>query len=522
MSSSQGKPPTIGPTRNVPVVILDFGSQFTQLIAREIRSQGVYCEIEPYSIPLAKLKEKAPKALVLSGGPSSVQTGPKLMQAVLGLDLPILGICYGMQLLSHLHRSKVKSGSSREYGSAHIEIMETGGLFAGFKKGEKLPVWMSHGDSVQAVPEGAKLTARSEKCPVVAYQMGNLYGVQFHPEVHHTPIGKKVIGNFLFEIAKLPADWKMENFLEVKSKEIQALVGKDEVIGAVSGGVDSTLLAVFLTRVLGKKFHPFMVDNGLLRANEAKEVSAFLKKLGVKLKVIDASSLFLGRLKNVSDPEKKRKIIGKAFIEVFEKETKKFKSAKFLAQGTLYPDVIESVSVKGPSHTIKTHHNVGGLPKNMKLKLIEPFRELFKDEVRELGRTLGVPQALIERHPFPGPGLAVRILGNVTPDRLALLRKADTIFTEELRSSKLYAEIWQAFTVLLPVKAVGVMGDARTYESVVSLRAVTSRDGMTADWFGFDKPVLGKIANRIINEVPGINRVVYDISSKPPATIEWE
>jgi GMP synthase (glutamine-hydrolysing) len=504
------------------VIILDFGSQFTQLIAREIRGLGVYCEIEPYSISFEKLRAKKPSALVLSGGPSSVKTGPKLMQSVLDLQVPILGICYGMQLLSHLSKGKVTSGISREYGSCEIEILKSTGLFEGFSKGEKSIVWMSHGDSVAKLPPVAELTARSESCPVVAYQRGNLHGVQFHPEVHHTSIGRRLLSNFLFKIAKIKPNWKIENFLEEKSKEIVRLVGEDEVIGAVSGGVDSTLLAVFLGKALGKKFHPFLIDNGLLRHEEAEEVVKFLKGIGVDLRVINASSLFLKRLEKVSNPETKRKIIGKSFIEVFEKECKKFKRAKFLAQGTLYPDVIESVSVKGPSHTIKTHHNVGGLPKRMKLKLIEPFRELFKDEVRELGRKLGVPEEILGRHPFPGPGLAVRILGPVTKDRLALLRKADTIFTQELRSQKLYAEIWQAFTVLLPVKAVGVMGDARTYESVVSLRAVTSRDGMTADWYPFEKQVLGRVANRIINEVPGINRVVYDISSKPPATIEWE
>ncbi len=508
---------------NPTVIILDFGSQFTQLIAREVRALGVYCEIEPYSIPFAKLKAKAPKAIILSGGPSSVKTGPKIVHDVLGIDIPILGICYGMQLVSHLHRGKVEmKGASRQYGAAEIEVLENGGLFSGFRKGERLPVWMSHGDSVAKVPPGAVVTAKSDDCPVVAMQMGRLHCVQFHPEVHHTPIGRKVLSNFLFEVAKLSNEWKMENFFEMKAKSILETVGDAEVIGGVSGGVDSTLLAVFLGKILGKRFHPVMVDNGLLRMNETKEVSTFLKRIGVNLKVVDASALFLTRLNKVSDPEKKRKIIGKTFIEIFEKECKKLKKVKFLAQGTLYPDVIESVSVKGPSHTIKTHHNVGGLPKNMKLKLVEPFRELFKDEVRQLGRTLSVPEDILERHPFPGPGLAVRILGDITKPRLELLRKADAIFTEELRSQKLYSEIWQAFTVLLPVKAVGVMGDARTYESVVALRAVTSRDGMTADWYPFEKNVLGKIANRIINEVPGINRVVYDISSKPPATIEWE
>jgi GMP synthase (glutamine-hydrolysing) len=381
---------------------------------------------------------------------------------------------------------------------------------------------MSHGDSVDALPQGATLTARSAVCPMAAIRMGDFHAVQFHPEVAHTRDGARLVGNFLFRIAGLKADWKMENFFESKAAEVREAVGDSEVIGGVSGGVDSTLLAVFLGKVLGDRFHPVMVDNGLLRKDEAVEVRKFLKEVGVDLRVVDKSKLFLTRLAGVTDPERKRKIIGKTFIEVFEAECRRLRKVKFLAQGTLYPDVIESVSVKGPSHTIKTHHNVGGLPKRMKLKLIEPFRELFKDEVRDLGRTLKVPEGILLRHPFPGPGLAVRILGKITPERLKLLREADAIFTEELRANQLYEKIWQAFTVLLPVKAVGVMGDSRTYESVVSLRAVTSRDGMTADWYGFDKPVLGRVANRIINEVPGINRVVYDISSKPPATIEWE
>ncbi|MBI4405059.1 MAG: glutamine-hydrolyzing GMP synthase, partial [Deltaproteobacteria bacterium] len=345
---------------------------------------------------------------------------------------------------------------------------------------------------------------------------------QFHPEVAHTSIGAKVISNFLFGISKLERDWKMDDFLLSKSEAVKALVGQDEVIGGVSGGVDSSLLAVFLGRVLGKQFHPVLVDNGLLRQNEAKEVSDFLTQLGVRLQVVNARSFFLNRLAGVSHPEKKRKIIGKAFIEIFEKECRKHRKAKFLAQGTLYPDVIESCSVRGPSHTIKTHHNVGGLPKRMKLELIEPFKELFKDEVRALGTKMGVPEPILGRHPFPGPGLAVRILGPVTEDRLDLLRRADAIYIEELKAHKLYDDIWQAFAVLLPIKAVGVMGDSRTYEAVVALRAVTSRDGMTADWYPFEKKALGRMANRIINEVRGVNRVVYDISSKPPATIEWE
>lgn len=507
----------------VSVVILDFGSQFTQLIARAVRSLGVYCEIEPFSLDLQKLKAKNPKAIILSGGPASVKTrtAPKIGQTLLSWNLPVLGICYGMQLISFLKAGKLESGKAREYGACEIEVLENSGLFKGFKKGEKLPVWMSHGDSVGAIPSKGKITAQSQKC-VVAFQYENLHAIQFHPEVAHTPIGEKVLSNFLFEIAGLTPNWKMEKFLETHQNQILDRVGNAQVVGGVSGGVDSTVLAVFLGKVLGKRFHPILIDNGLLRKNEAQEVEKFLKKEGVNLKVVDASQLFLKKLKGVSDPEKKRKIIGKTFIEVFEKECKKIKQAKFLAQGTLYPDVIESVSVRGPSHTIKTHHNVGGLPKNMKLELIEPFRELFKDEVRVLGRQLGIPSQVLERHPFPGPGLAVRILGNITLDRLDLLREADAIFIEELKNKSLYQEIWQAFAVLLPVQTVGVMGDARTYESVVSLRAVTSRDGMTADWYGFEKNALGRIANRIINEVPGINRVVYDVSSKPPATIEWE
>lgn len=509
---------------NTPVIILDFGSQFTQLIARAVRGLGVYCEIERFSISPEKLKAKAPRALILSGGPSSVgaKKAPKIVDAVFNLNVPILGICYGMQLLSHRHRGKIESGTSREYGFCEVEILDNQGLFKGFQKGEKVPVWMSHGDSVGEVPKEGKITAKSERCPVVAMQMGDFHAVQFHPEVAHTPIGTRILSNFLFEICRLPADWKMGNFLEMKTKEILEAVGDADVIGGVSGGVDSTLLAVFLGKILGPRFHPILVDNGLLRRREAEEVSKFLKRVGVDLRVVKAEKLFLDRLAKVTDPEKKRRIIGKTFIEIFDKECKRVKKARFLAQGTLYPDVIESVSVKGPSHTIKTHHNVGGLPKKMKLKLVEPFRELFKDEVRELGRQLGVPDDILLRHPFPGPGLAVRILGSVTKERLDLLREADAIFTEELHSNRLYDDIWQAFVVLLPVRAVGVMGDARTYESVVSLRAVTSRDGMTADWYHFEKPVLGKVANRIINEVPGINRVVYDISSKPPATIEWE
>jgi len=510
--------------RPVAVVVLDFGSQFTQLIARAVRGLGVYCEIEPYSVSAASLRARNPRAIILSGGPASVggKNAPRVMKDVLALDIPTLGICYGMQLLSHEHAGRLDRGKTREFGAAEITVIEAQGLFHGFHMGEKLKVWMSHGDSVGVLPPGARLTARSESCPVAALEFGRFHAVQFHPEVAHTPIGEKVLSNFLFRIAGLSADWKMEDFLETKKSEILDQVGDHDVIGGVSGGVDSTLLAVFLGKILGPRFHPILIDNGLLRKGEARDVAQFLGGIGVKLRVVDAGPVFLRRLAGIADPERKRKIIGRTFIEVFEKECRRLKKARFLAQGTLYPDVIESVSVKGPSHTIKTHHNVGGLPKRMKLKLVEPFRDLFKDEIRVLGRKLGVPEQILGRHPFPGPGLAVRVLGSITPERLRLLREADAIFIDELKSQRVYDEIWQAFVVLLPVRAVGVMGDARTYESVVALRAVTSRDGMTADWYEFEKPGLGRIANRIINEVPGINRVAYDVSSKPPATIEWE
>lgn len=505
------------------VLVLDFGSQFTQLIARAVRNLGVFCVVEPYSISEKKIRELNPSAIILSGGPSSVggKSSPKIAKTLFDLEVPILGICYGMQLISHLNKGKVASGGAREYGFCEIEVNDNRGLFSTFKKGERLPVWMSHGDHVGEIPPSATATASSEKC-VVAFEMGKLHAIQFHPEVAHTPIGMTILSNFLFRVAGLKADWKMGNFLEIKTKEVLDLVGEDQVIGAVSGGVDSTVLAVFLGKILGKRFHPFLVDTGLLRKNEAKEVVAFLKKEGVNIRLVDASKLFLSRLKKVSDPEKKRKIIGKTFIEIFDKETKRIKNAHYLAQGTLYPDVIESVSVKGPSHTIKTHHNVGGLPKKMKFTLVEPFRELFKDEVRALGRELGIPNALVDRHPFPGPGLAVRIIGDITPERVKLLQEVDSVFIDELRKQNQYEKIWQAFAVLLPINTVGVMGDARTYESVVALRAVTSRDGMTADWYRFENTVLAKISSRIVNEVRGVNRVVYDISSKPPATIEWE
>lgn len=507
-----------------PLIILDFGSQFTQLIARAVREIGVYSEIVPYSTDFEHIKKRGPKGLILSGGPSSVleRTSPKLGSQILSLNVPVLGICYGMQLLSHMHRGSINSGQTREYGFSEIEILESAGIFSGLKRGTKHQVWMSHGDSVENVPKEALVTAKSERCPVSALSLGQFYGVQFHPEVEHTPIGKIILSNFLFRICGIKADWKMSDFLMTKRDEIVSVVGENEVIGAVSGGVDSTVLAVFLGKILGKKFHPILIDTGLLRHNEAQEIKVSLKTLGIPLKVVSSEERFLKSLRGVSSPEKKRKIIGNTFIQVFEKECRHLKKAKFLAQGTLYPDVIESVSVKGPSHTIKTHHNVGGLPKKMKLALIEPFRELFKDEVRALGRELGIPDEILLRHPFPGPGLAIRILGEISNEKIKLLKRADRIFIDELKNSGLYENIWQAFSVLLPVQSVGVMGDARTYEFVLSLRAVTSRDGMTADWYPFDKSFLTKVVGRIISEVRGINRVVYDISSKPPSTIEWE
>lgn len=508
---------------NSPIVILDFGSQYTQLIARRTRELGVYSEIEPYTISISQLKNKNPKAIILSGSPFSagLKKSPKIEQEILELNIPILAICYGMQLISHLNEGKLNSQKSREYGRAFVEIENNSSLFEGFDKKQKIQAWMSHGDSVEHAPEGAQVLARSEKC-LAAIQYKNIYAVQFHPEVAHTEKGEWLFRNFLFKIAKIQPVWKMQNFLDVKTQEIRERVGNQEIMGGISGGVDSTILAVFLGKIFKDQFKPILIDTGLLRLNEASEVKKFLNEIGVPLKVIDASKLFLSRLKNISSPEQKRKIIGKTFVEVFDKECKKLKKVKFLAQGTLYPDVIESVSVKGPSHTIKTHHNVGGLPKKMKLGLIEPFRELFKDEVRVLGKELGIPNNLIDRHPFPGPGLAVRILGKIEPKAIRLLQKADYIFIEELKHYDLYNKIWQAFSVFLPIKSVGVMGDSRTYENVICLRAVTSQDGMTADWFAFEKEFLSRVSNRIINEVPGVNRVVYDISSKPPATIEWE
>ncbi|MCS7012392.1 MAG: glutamine-hydrolyzing GMP synthase [Chloroherpetonaceae bacterium] len=507
------------------VVILDFGSQYTQLIARRVRELGVYSEILPYHAPIEKVLLLRPKALIFSGGPASVyeKSAPLPDTRLYDLNLPILGICYGLQAIAKQFGGKVEVAKTREYGRANLVIRRNGQESLLFKNVPDSVVWMSHGDKVTALPTGFAITAESEHselCAVEYVQNGKkIYGLQFHPEVHHTAEGRRILSNFLFEIAGIEPDWSPQNFIEAELEKIRKTVGKERVICALSGGVDSTVAATLVSRAIGKQLTCIFVDNGLLRKNEAKEVKAALQSLGLKLKVVNAADLFLSRLRGVIDPEKKRKIIGKTFIEVFEQHIHR---EKFLVQGTLYPDVIESLSVKGPSQTIKTHHNVGGLPKKMKLKLIEPLRELFKDEVREVGKLLGVPDAILKRHPFPGPGLAVRVIGAVSKERCDLLREADAIFIEELKAANLYDSVWQAFAVLLPIQTVGVMGDNRTYENVVALRAVHSTDGMTADWAELPPAFLAKVSNRIINEVRGINRVVYDISSKPPATIEWE
>ncbi|MBI5661481.1 glutamine-hydrolyzing GMP synthase [Ignavibacterium sp.] len=507
------------------ILILDFGSQFTQLITRRIRESNVYSEIYPHTISVDKIKELNPKGIIFSGGPMSVYDdgAPDIDDKIFDLAIPILGICYGLQLISKKLNGKVEKASDREYGRTEIEVLKDSILFKNVKK--KSIVWMSHGDNVTEPPSGFEVVAVSKHSPVCAIESpsNKIYGVQFHPEVHHTEEGEKIIRNFLFEICKCKGDWTPENFITSSIKEIREKVGSENVLCALSGGVDSTVAAVLVKQAIGDQLICVHIDTGLMRKNESKEISdLFDLKLNLKHIHIDASQIFLDKLKGVSDPELKRKIIGNTFIEVFEKEAGKFENVKFLVQGTLYPDVIESVSVKGASVTIKTHHNVGGLPEKMNLKLIEPFRELFKDEVRSVGRALNIPEEFIERHPFPGPGLAVRILGSVDKEKLDILREADDIFIKAIKKNNLYNKIWQAFAVLLPVQSVGVMGDSRTYEYVLALRAVTSVDGMTADWFPFEHDFLAEVSNTIINKVRGINRVVYDISSKPPATIEWE
>lgn len=507
------------------ILIIDFGSQYTQLITRRIREANVYSEIHPHTISIEKVKEINPVGIVFSGGPMSVydEDSPDVSEEILHLGIPVLGICYGLQLISKKLNGKVDPAKDREYGRARLLITKNSFLFSGIKK--ELNVWMSHGDYLTELPEGFEIIAKSDHSPICAIsdERRKIYGVQFHPEVIHSDEGTKIINNFLFKICNCRGNWTPQNFIQEKINWIKQQAGSSKVICALSGGVDSTVAAVLVKKAIGENLVCIHIDTGLMRKNESRKISVlFDETLKLNHIHIDASELFLTRLSGVADPEMKRKIIGKTFIEVFEEQAKKFSDAQFLVQGTLYPDVIESVSVKGASVTIKSHHNVGGLPDKMNLKLIEPFRELFKDEVRNVGRELEIPEKFIQRHPFPGPGLAVRILGEVTKEKLDILREADDIFISSIKEAELYTKIWQAFVVLLPVQSVGVMGDQRTYEYVLALRAVTSVDGMTADWFQFDHEFLSNVSNKIINKVRGINRVVYDISSKPPATIEWE
>jgi GMP synthase (glutamine-hydrolysing) len=509
------------------VLILDFGSQYTQLIARRIRELSVYSEIQPFSLPLEEIRRREPVAIVLSGGPSSCYEpdAPSVSPELFALGVPILGICYGAQLAAKLLGGKVVPADKREYGRAHVAVREAEGLFHGFKAGDELAVWMSHGDRVEALPPGFHLIGETPNAPAAAFvdPARRIHCVQFHPEVAHTPRGEEILANFLFRVAGASASWTMHSFVEAAIADAQARVGAGRVICGLSGGVDSSVVAALLHKALGERLTCIFVDNGLLRAGEREGVEGvFRGAFAIDLRVVDAEERFLRALEGVTDPERKRKIIGNEFIAVFEEEARKVGDAAWLAQGTLYPDVIESVSVRGPSAVIKTHHNVGGLPERMKLKLIEPLRELFKDEVRRLGAELGVPHHILWRQPFPGPGLAVRCVGEVTRDRLAALRAADAIIEEEVRAAGLYESIWQSFGVLLPVRSVGVMGDLRTYSEALAVRAVSSRDGMTADWVPLPYDLLGTISRRVTNEVKGINRVVYDISSKPPATIEWE
>jgi GMP synthase (glutamine-hydrolysing) len=508
------------------IAILDYGSQYSQLIARRIREMHVYSELVRYNISAAELAARKPAGIILSGGPASVleEKAPLCDPALYDLGIPVLGICYGMQMTGHLLGGQVKKGRAREYGPARVTVVEPDPLFDGLP-GE-LDVWMSHGDQVVALPPGFELAARTATCPAAAMvcRSRRIYGLQFHPEVVHTPRGMDILHRYVFNVCRCKPDWEMGRFIEESVVRIREQVGEGQVVCGLSGGVDSSIVAALVHRAIGKQLHCIFVDNGLLRSGEAEQVEeTFGHAFGMDLHVIRAGDLFLDGLKGVTDPEAKRKIIGRIFIEVFAEQARKLGNAQFLAQGTLYPDVIESISpLGGPSATIKSHHNVGGLPKDLKFKLIEPIRELFKDEVRELGRKLGLPDRIVNRQPFPGPGLAVRVLGEVTRERVALLQQADLRVQQEMEKMENYHTIWQSFAVLLPVQSVGVMGDGRTYENVAALRIVESQDGMTADWARIPYDVLAHISNRIINEVSGINRVVFDISSKPPATIEWE
>ena len=509
------------------ILILDFGSQVTQLIARRVREANVYSEIHPFSMAPDAIKAFGPKGIILSGGPCSVTeaNSPRAPQIVFDLGVPVLGICYGQQTMCEQLGGKVESGHAREFGRAALHLENTEDLFAGIEQ-KDIQVWMSHGDRVTKIPDGFTPIGKSEGAPfaAIADARRKYYGVQFHPEVVHTPDGAKILSNFVHKIVGCSNSWSMANYKDVAIADIRAKVGKSRVICGLSGGVDSAVTAVLIHQAIGNQLHCIFVDHGLLRAGEREQVEKlFREHYNIKLTVIDASKKFLDKLRGVSEPEKKRKIIGKTFIDVFQKAAREAGGAEFLAQGTLYPDVIESVSFTGgPSVTIKSHHNVGGLPKKLGFKLIEPLRELFKDEVRALGRALGLPEIFIGRHPFPGPGLAIRIIGEITPQKLEILRKADAVYLDEIRTAGLYDKIWQAFAVLPDVRSVGVMGDGRSYDYVCALRAVTSVDGMTADYYHFPHEILARMATRICNEVRGIGRVVYDITSKPPGTIEWE
>lgn len=510
--------------KHVPIVVLDFGSQYTQIIARKLREAGVYSEIVPYNESVADIMSKTPKGIILSGGPASVYANDSYHpnNEIFELNIPILGICYGMQLISQHFGGSVVPADHHEYGKAKLSFIGANPIFKDTLDGQI--VWMSHGDKVENIPAGFEKIATSENSPyaAIANISKKIYAFQFHPEVYHSEYGSKLLKNFAKYICGCESTWNMGSFAKEQIKKIQEKVGNKKVLCAVSGGVDSSVVATLLAEAIGNQVIPVFVDNGLLRANEKEQVETMFASRGVKLITVDASEIFLNKLKGVSEPEKKRKIIGETFIEVFDKEAKKHSGIEFLAQGTLYTDVIESVSVKGPSKTIKSHHNVGGLPSWMKFELIEPLREIFKDEVRALGLELGLPKDMINRHPFPGPGLAIRIMGEVNRPDLELLRKADVIMLDVLHSTGYYDKTWQAFTVLLNVKSVGVMGDNRTYDNTVCVRIVEATDGMTATFAHIPHDILETISRRIINEVDGINRVVYDISSKPPATIEWE
>ncbi|MFO7862052.1 MAG: glutamine-hydrolyzing GMP synthase [Desulfosalsimonas sp.] len=508
------------------IVVIDFGSQYNQLIARRVREQKVYCQIEPPDIEIERLQGLNPEGIILSGGPASIyeKNSPRVSEAIFDLGIPVLGICYGMQFMVHALGGNVSKAHKREYGFARLHIQNPDPLMAGIE--ESARCWMSHGDAITGLPEGFVTTALTENTPMaaVADYKRQFYGLQFHPEVEHTPGGKQMLKNFLFSVCGCKAVWTMKSFAKDAVKQIRDAVGDKQVILGLSGGVDSSVAAMLIHKAIGRQLTCIFVDNGLLRQDEGTRLKKlFSQHLKMNIDYVNAGKQFTDALKGVTDPEKKRKIIGRIFMDVFEAEARKIKDAEFLAQGTLYPDIIESQSAfGGPTSIIKSHHNVGGLPKKMKLKLIEPLKFLFKDEVRKLGKTLGLPEELVWRQPFPGPGLAIRIIGEVTRKRLSVLRKVDAILLEEIRAAGYYKKVWQSFAVLLPIKSVGVMGDKRTYENIVALRAVTSVDAMTADWAKLPHKLLGTISNRIINEVNGVNRVVYDISSKPPSTIEWE